>query len=226
MTDRLAQKYPKDSRIKRIVLSPLFWGLTCLFFFGVPLTKSMIRKLPPPNPALYELPEYELVNQRGKPFGSLDLKGRFYIVNFFFTSCPTVCPKLMEKMKTIQHRVRGLGDYVALVSFTVDPEVDRPKKLFQEARKYRANPHIWYFLTGEKDEVRELIVGGFKTAMGDSTRVDGGSLYDIAHSQKLVLVDHEGKIRGFYASDKAGINSLMIDLGLLVNREGGPGQRS
>lgn len=215
----LIHKYSADSRIKQIVLNPWFWAIFCSFFFSYPILKSVDRKLPLPNPVLYQLPEYQLINQYGKPFGSKDLQGKFYIANFFFSSCATVCPELMKKMQTIQHRVRGLGTNVALVSLSVDPEVDRPQRLLKEAQKYHANPYVWSFLTGEKAQVKSIIVNGFKLAMGDSPTRDSGSLYEMAHSGKLVLVDYQGNIRGFYQSDQAGINQLMIDLGLLANRE-------
>ena len=218
MTTAMSQRYPINSWVKRLAIGPWFWAVLCLFFFAYPLIKSINRPLPPPRPILYKLPSYQLVNQYGKPFGSRDLVGKFYIANFFFSSCPTVCPKLMEKMQTIQHRVRGMVGHVALLSFTVDPEVDRPKKLFKVSRKYHANPSVWYFLTGSQEQLKDLINNGFKLAVGDSQDV-GGSLYDIAHSQKFVLVDREGNIRGFYSSDKQGINQLMIDLGLLANLE-------
>ena len=205
----LTQSYPTHSWIKRWTLNPWFWVLFCAFFFCYPIVRSVSRQLPLPQPVLYQLPEYQLLNQYGEPFGSKQLAGRFYIAQFFFSSCPTICPQLLTTMQTIQHRVRGLGTDVALVSLTVDPETDRPDKLFKISRQYHANPHIWYFLTGERDAIEHLVIEGFKLPM----------MENIAHSEKLVLVDHRGRIRGFYANDKAGINQLMIHLGLLVNRE-------
>ena len=208
------QQYQADSTIKRVVLSPCFWVCFCTFFFSYPLIKSINRQLPDPKPVLYQVGDFQLTNQYGEGFGSEQLKGKFYIANFYFSSCPTVCPVLMKKMQKIQHRVRGLGTHVALLSITVDPEVDRPPRLFKESRKYHANPHVWYFLTGELPAVRNLVVKGFRLSLGDQS-----ALYHIAHSEKLVLVDDKGGIRGFYSSDKKGINQLMIDLGLLVNRQ-------
>ena len=214
----LLHSYFANTWIKRSVLSPWFWVVLCGLLFAHPLVRSINRPLPPSQPVLYQLPSYQLLNQYGQPFGTQSLKGRFYIANFFFTSCPTICPKLLETMQAIQHRVRGLGTNIALVSFSVDPATDRPQKLLRYSKKYHANPHIWYFLTGGSREVHALVEGGFKLAMGEPI-VEGGSLYDIAHSAKLVLVDYAGRIRGFYASDQEGINQLMIDLGLLANRE-------
>lgn len=219
MEKSLNHSYETDSQIKKIVTSKLFWIIFCGFFFGYPLWKSINRELPPPLPAIYQLPTYKLTNQFGKPFGTEELKGKIYIASFFFTSCPTVCPKLMDEKKKIQHRVRGLGTKVALVTYTVDPETDTPDVLNKRAEKLQANPHIWNFLTGTEQELEAVIVGGFKTAMGNKEEFGEASLYDIAHSQKFVLVDAKGQVRGFYSSDTDGINKMMIDLGLLANRE-------
>ncbi len=212
-------RYETDTPVKRLVTSKLFWALFCGFFFLYPLLKSVNRELPDQLPVIYQLPSYQLKNQFNKPFGSADLKGKAYIASFFFTSCPSVCPKLMDEMVKIQHRVRGLGTNVALLSFTVDPENDTPETLYKNAVELKANPYIWFFLTGEESELKEILNGGFKVAMGDKEQIPDTPLYDIAHSEKLALVDGEGRIRGFYSSDKDGINRLMIDLGLLVNRE-------
>ena len=109
-----------------------------------------------------------------------------------------------------------MGQKVAIVSITVDPENDNPKVLFKHARKLNANPYVWKFLTGTQEQLNSLLIKGFKVPMGEKpVDVD---LYDIAHSGKIVLVDYKGDIRGYYSSDKDGVNKLMIDLGLIVNR--------
>ena len=185
----------------------------------------MLRELPPPKAAIGQVPDFSLTNQFGKAFGSGNLKGRAYLANFAFTTCPTTCEALMQNLQKVQKRIRGLGQKVAIVTFSVDPEHDRPAVLFKHAMKYKANPHIWSFLTGEKGEIQKLLIDGFKVPMGQREefvgKVDGEdiSLFDIAHTTKLVLVDGKGAIRGYYSTDKDGINNLMIDLGLLVNRE-------
>ncbi len=125
----------------------------------------------------------------------------------------------MEEMGKIQHRVRGLGTNIGIVSFTVDPETDTPEQLKKKSNEYGANPFIWNFVTGDKKKLEETVIGGFKMVMGDPEAYGSLDLYDIAHSEKLVLVDARGNIRGFYSSDKDGINRMMIDIGLLVNRE-------
>ena len=214
-----------EGPLEKIVRSFWFWAIGLFLLFTYPLVRSITRKLPPPSPILGQVPEFRLTNEFGKPFGSKQLRGKSYLASFAFTTCPTTCPALMENLQKVQKRVRGLGQKVALVTFSVDPDNDTPKVLFRHARKYRSNPHVWTFLTGKKEDMRSLLIDGFKVPMGDGEsfvgKVDNKdvTLFDIAHTTKLVLVDARGSIRGYYSTDKEGINHLMIDLGLLVNRE-------
>ena len=102
-----------------------------------------------------------------------------------------------------------------MLSFTVDPENDSSKELFKTARKWKANPFVWKFLTGDLAHLKSVLVDGFKVPVGDKEY--SKSIYDIAHSEKVVLVDQKGFIRGYYKLEKNDINKLMIDLGLLAN---------
>lgn len=210
----------RKGKLQSVVLNKYFWMVFCSFFFVYPLYKSMNRVLPPELPVLYKVPEFTFQDENGKDFGSKDLKGRYYIAGFHFTSCPTICPKLMSDFQKIQKRVRGLGQKVAIVAFTVDPEVDTSKVLFKKAREYGANPYVWKFLRSDVKATEELLVKGFKVPMGD--KADIGTtpgVYDIVHSGKLILVDADGNIRGYYGTEKVEVDKLMLDVGLLVNRK-------
>lgn len=202
--------------IEKLVINKWFWAFACLFLFAYPVYRSMNRELPPNLPVLYQLPDFKLTDENGMDFGTNELKGKPYIANFHFTSCPTVCVEIMKQTKIIQKRVRGLGTKVAIVSFTVDPETDQPKVLFDHARKIKANPHVWKFLTGEKSDIKNIIFNGFKLAMGEKQPFN--SVYDIAHAEKFVLVDEKGQIRAYYSNKKTDIDKMMIDLGLLINK--------
>lgn len=214
--------------MERAVLNKWFWMVFVVLAFGYPIYRSMNRVLPPDLPVLSELPNYELVNDFSKSFGTLDLTGKTYIANFVFTNCPTTCPAQMEKTQKIQKRVRGLGQKVALVTFTVDPQNDSPEVLHKYARSLGANPNIWTFLTSTssnaKEQIKELLVNGFKVPMGDGHEMTGVvdqqevTLWDIVHSERFVLVDNKGRVRGYYSTTTDDINKLMIDVGLLVNR--------
>ncbi len=213
-----------DHFLGKLVSSKMFWIVTILFFFSYPIYRSLNRTLPPPLPVLYTVPQFTLTNEFNKPFGSDQLKGKFYVASFFFSSCPSTCPRLMEKMDLVQKRVKGVGTKIALVTFTVDPENDTPEVLNQFARKRHANPHVWSFLTGTKEELQKIIIHGFKVPMGDGRVpmngvIDGEpvTLFDIVHSEKVALVDDQGRIRGFYSLEKISMDQMMIDIGLLIN---------
>jgi protein SCO1/2 len=207
----------KSSFAGRIVSSKLFWILSITFLFGFPIIRSVKRELPNPLPVLGQVPDFSFIDENEKTFGSRDLKGKVYIANFMFTSCQTSCPLLLKRVQKVQHRIRGVIDRAAIVSFTVDPEVDTPKVLYDKAREYKANPNVWRFLTSTKEEVKNLLIDGFKVPMGEKELA--GSVWDVAHSNKLVLVDQKGQIRGYYDTTDDSINHLMIDTGLVINQK-------
>ena len=215
----------EETAVERLVRNKFVWIAFFLLTFSYPIYRSMNRVLPPELPRLGKVPEFQLTNGFGKPFGSKDLKGRIYMASFMFTTCPTTCPGLIERMKVAQKRLKGLGQKAALLSITVDPAYDKPEVLFKFARKNKANPYVWHFLTGSRQDLEALLIDGFKVPMGEKEPVEGVvgaekvNLMDIAHTEKLVLVDTEGEIRGYYSTDKDGMNRLMIDVGLLVNRK-------
>lgn len=214
----------RNNWVEKLVKSKLFWLIFVVANFSYPIYRSMNRELPAPLPKIAKVPTYTFTNEYKKPFGSNELKGRTYIANFIFTTCPSSCLRLSKEMEKIQKRVRGLGDKIALVSFTVDPETDTPDVLRRYSRVRMANPVIWKFLTGPKEDLKKVIVDGFNVKMGTKLPmkglVDGEevTLMDIAHSEKFVLVDGDGEIRGYYDADKTSIDQMMIDVGLLVNR--------
>ncbi len=205
-----------DSRpgpIARFVGRPAFWiaavGCMCL----ASLALAVSRRLPDPPPAILELPAFRLTSDKNLPFGSDELRGKVWVANFIFTSCPAACPRLMEKMGQIQHRTRNAGEAVHLVSFTVDPENDTPDKLAEYGRRFKASPYRWTLLTGDLGQIEKTVIKGFKLAMGK----DADNLFQIFHSERFVLVDGEGRIRGYYDADKEGIDHLVRDISLVLN---------
>lgn len=216
-----------DSKLERLLRKPAFWIIFVLIVFSYPLVRSVYRQLPPPLPVYSEVPQFQLTTEFGQPFGSKELKNRVYVASFFHIDCPTNCASHMAKLKKIQKRLRGLGQNVAILSITVDPELDNQKRLYRYSRDLKSNPHVWKFLTGAKEDIRTLLIGGFKVPMGERTPLTGvevegflpDEMYTIPHSEQLVLVDADGKIRGYYNTTDNEINKMMIDIGLLVNRE-------
>jgi protein SCO1 len=191
--------------MKPALRNPFVWA----FVVGcalVTLMRPLLRREPPPPPVLRQLPRFELVGSNGKPFGSDELRGHVYVVNFFFTDCTSLCPTLMKGMARLQERYRDEKlDSIRLVSITADPERDTPERLREAERSYGVDPARWVLLTGPRDRIRDLAVTGFQVALGEPDRTEAG-LLDIAHSGKILLVDPAGGLRGYYDSDPMGLD--------------------
>ncbi len=215
--------YRDNNWFEKMMRMKSFWIFFWLFLFSYPVYRSLHRILPPPLPTYFKVPEFSLTNEFNKPYGTKDLLGKYYVANFMFTSCPSSCPALMEKMDLVQKRIRGLGTKAAIVTFTVDPKNDTPDVLFKYARKRNSNPFIWNFLTGTEADLKKIVIDGFKVPMGNKEAVSKKladktiTLFDIAHTEKVVLVDDKGIVRGYYGTEKVEMDRMMIDLGLLVN---------
>jgi protein SCO1/2 len=204
-----------QERAARFAGNPWNWLILVVLFCTFHITRAVTRDPPVPPALRLPLPAFELTNQRGQRFTLDDLKGRVWVADFVFTSCPTVCPKLTKRMAEIQHRSRNLGPAFHLVTFTVDPENDTPERLAEYAKAYHANPGRWTFLTGALGQVETTVVKGFKMAMGKEETSPG--IFEIFHGERLVLVDKEGSIRGYYEATDESIKVLMRDIGILVN---------
>jgi protein SCO1/2 len=216
-----AQPASARSPAERLFGSGWFWLGVVALMAGFTIVRSMAARVPEPPKVLAELPAFTLTDQTGEPFGSKDLQGRIWIANFIFTSCPTVCPKLTETMQRIKRRVRGMGEAVHLVSFSVDPERDTPKVLLDYSLKYGASPDQWSFLTGPLDEIERTVIQGFKLPIDRSApdEAEEPSLFDITHGNRFVLVDTENRVRGYYVAEPQDLDRLMHDISVLAAQE-------
>ncbi len=205
-----------DSRpglLGRLIARPAFWIAIVTALVLTPLAAAVSRTAPKPPPVLLELPSFRYTNEKNVPFGTEELRGKVWVASFAFTSCPIVCPKLMEKLAVVQHRTRNAGPGVHIVTFSVDPENDTPEKLASYARRFKASPYRWNFLTGDLAAIEATVIKGFKLAMGK----DAENLFQVFHSERFALVDQRGGIRGYYEADQPGIDRMVRDIGLLLN---------
>ena len=138
------------------------------------------------------VPGFQLTNQHNQPYGSDQLRGKIWIVDFIFSTCPGPCPMMSSRMSELQKPLEKTD--VHLVSVTVDPEKDTPEVLRGYAEKLGAQPGRWDFLTGPKLAIYDLSRNGFKLPVNEDSDQPGVP----AHSTRAVLVDRRGAIRGYY----------------------------
>ncbi|MDE2511283.1 MAG: SCO family protein [Elusimicrobia bacterium] len=135
------------------------------------------------------------------------LRGRVWIADFVYTRCAGPCPMLSANMAGLQKR---LPKSVGLLSFTVDPDHDSPEVLTEYARKFGADPQRWWFVAGDKPSLVKLFRDGFQIAVAESAAAPEGQ--NVAHTTKFVLIDGEGRIRGYYdGDDNASLAKLAAD---------------
>lgn len=198
-------------------LSPA-WLLFAALALAIPVAPLLLARRAPALPDLGELPAFSLTDQGGRPFGRDDLRGKVWVADFVFTSCSDACPRLTQRMRSLQDRLDP-HEGVGLLSISVDPERDTPEKLREYGRTYGARDEQWRFLTGSPTEVQRTVVKGFKIAMAkvplaaaDAPQSDDelrAQTFDIMHGDRLVLVDAQARIRGYYVADDAGIVAVL-----------------
>lgn len=152
-----------------------------------------------------------LVDQRGKPFTTVSLKGKVHIATFIYTTCPATCPMLTQKMVELWDKQKQMTD-VSLVAYSVDPAVDTPKKLSDFARQQKATDPAWTFVTGDSASLASLIRKDYLQPY----QLAPGGVEKITHSNMAVLVDNDMRIRGFYnVLDAADLKKLEEELNVL-----------
>ena len=171
-------------------------------------------------PILLDVPEFSLVDQAEKRFGSGELLGQIWIANFMFTRCTATCPRQTARFEDLQRTVQLWPDVdrLKLISFTVDPEHDTSSRLEAYAEAHHATASLWKFLTGSRAEIWKLCAEGFKLPVSESV-TDTSS--PITHSPKFVLIDKQHKIRGFYDGlSEPDFRKLIVDARSLLSEPG------
>src|SRR5579864_6736642 len=149
------------------------------------------------------LGRFQFTERSGRVVSNADLANRVWICSFIFTRCPSSCPRISTVMRELQRRLEGTG--VQLVSLSVDPVHDTPPVLADYARRYGADAARWWFLTGPKREVYDLIVRGFRLGVASSSAADQKAGAEaVSHSARLALVDRGNQVVAYFDSDDRG----------------------
>ncbi|GAB5474866.1 MAG: SCO family protein [Maribacter sp.] len=153
--------------------------------------------------------DFSLTNQNGQTITQKTYEGKIYIADFFFTTCPTICPIMTMNMASIQDKI---GDEVLLLSHSVTPNIDSVAQLKKYALEKGVDDTKWNLVTGDKKQIYEL---ARKSYLAVKTDGDGGP-YDMIHTENFILVDKERRIRGFYDGTKTeDMEQLLNDLEVL-----------
>ncbi len=159
---------------------------------------------------------FKLIDQDGNETTENDFKGKIYVTDFFFVTCPTICPKMTKQMNRVYKAYKG-NDDIMFLSHTVMPEADSVPVLKEYANKLGVSLNKWKFVTGDKKHIYDL---ARKTYFAAVTEGDGGE-NDFIHTENFVLVDKEKRLRGFYdGTSKEDVDRLINDIYALLYEYG------
>ena len=159
----------------------------------------------------HTIADFALTNQNGKMVTQKDYENKIYIADFFFTTCPTICPIMTKNMAGIQDKILN-DENVMLLSHSVTPDIDSVPQLKKYALEKGVKDSKWNLVTGDKQQIYEL---ARKSYLAVKTDGDGGP-YDMIHTENFILVDKERRIRGFYdGTDSEEMEKLLSDLEIL-----------
>ena len=156
-----------------------------------------------------QVPNFEFTNQGNVLITNKNYENKVYIIEFFFTSCPTICPVMNKSMVKIQNEFYGNPDF-GMASISIDPKRDTPEVLKAYAKKNDITLKTWYLLTGEKDAIYAFSHDGFRLYVGENKDVEGG----FEHSGLFALIDKEGYIRSRTVKSGENVNPIKYYNGL------------
>lgn len=214
------------SQVKKIIVLVFMLAVVPSAFFLFRNSTSHYGSLPyigehdviaPGDTAYFTVPPFRFIDEDGMPFTDKDVQGKILIVDFFFTRCTSICPKMSVQMQQLQLQLDDPEyDDVLFLSHTVDPDHDTPEVLKAYAKRLEADPKRWKFLTGNAPDIyRQGNLGYLLSANADSSAAE-----QFVHSPQFVLVDKRHHIRGMYdGTDTESMRELVNDLKLLLKEQ-------
>jgi protein SCO1/2 len=166
--------------------------------------------------AWHSVDDFKFQNQLGNTVSLADLPDKVIVADFFFTRCPSICPKLTANIRKLQDALSSKDQFkqlnpafIQFLSFSVDPERDSVSVLKTYGDKFGVDPDSWWLLTGPKKEIYDFSLNELKLGLEDGKGVDSNFI----HTQKLVLLDKEHVVRGYYNGlDSMDLNKLASDM--------------
>ena len=157
---------------------------------------------------------FTMTNQNGQTITEKDYENKVYVADFFFTTCPSICPIMTKNMFSLQEKLKTKYPEVKLLSYSVTPEIDTVEQLKRYAVKNKVDDKIWNLVTGDKKEIYTLARKSYLVVQNDGN----GGPHDMIHTENFVLIDKENRIRGYYdGTDINEMDRLMTEIGMLKN---------
>lgn len=210
-------KYKKPLLLTFLLGAPVF---VILFLYGFNKNQYDIEVFYPngyldQTPGIpHKVKSFELTDQDSAVFGFPQKDSALYVVNFFFTRCGSFCPVVTNKLSRVQDKF-GDNDKVKILSLSVDPEFDTPKILKDYETAFAISGNNWKLLTGNKEEIYNIINEGFLLPVQDSAAGE----HDFIHSDRIVLIDSQQRIRGYYeGQNNEEIDRLLAEVSILLSQ--------
>ena len=166
--------------------------------------------------SIHTIAPFSFFNQNGANITNKNVEGKICVANFFFTTCTSICPKMMNNLKKVQQAFLNNKD-VAILSHSVLPETDSVQRLSSYARQFHVNSDQWWLLTGNKDEIYQM---ARKSYFADEETGYNKSSHEFLHTENCVLVDQKGRIRGVYnATLELEMNKLIEHIKILQGKD-------
>ncbi len=164
----------------------------------------------------HRIQSFSFINQHGEIITNKDVENDVYVVEYFFTTCSTICPKMNTQMQWLQRKFKGIKNF-KILSFTVQPEIDSVPVLKEYAEEYGAVDGQWHFLTGDKKKLYALARKSYFLLKPAEAKNLGDANSDFIHTNNFVLVDKDQRIRGYYDGTSAKeVDKLARDIRKLI----------
>ena len=165
-----------------------------ILVFGIWVIPKIVANFEKANLEIIgKAPDFRFTNQNNETVANNDYANKVYVVEFFFTTCPSICPIMNKRMVEVQNEFFGNPNF-GIASFTITPDIDTPEVLKAYAESYNVTHPNWNFLTGDKTEILKLSNEGFNLYASSTVDEDG----DFSHSGLFALIDKNGNIRSRY----------------------------
>jgi len=163
----------------------------------------------------HRIDNFSLINQNNEKITHQDYDGHIYVADFFFTTCPSICPIMTENMLYLQSLLNDLPE-IKLLSFSVTPNIDTPEVLKAYAQQKGVKDSKWNLLTGDKKEIYNLARRSYLVVQEDGN----GNEHDMIHTENFVLIDKLRRIRGYYdGTQRESMNQILKDIDILLQEK-------